>query len=155
VILLAISLIVEVAKRHKDWYFLFLHTEPFCNLPNVIHVDKTWDYDLKEKFINTCDAMIHAREEGETFGLSCAEFSVRNKPVITCFRGDLAHLDILGDKALIYIDKYQLIQLLEYCGTHRDQIRSKDWDAYSKNYCPEVVMEQFKEIYINPLVPDA
>ena len=40
-------------------------------------------YSEKEAFYRTCDAMLHARRDGETFGLAVAEFSVRNKPVIT------------------------------------------------------------------------
>lgn len=48
------------------------------------------DLKYKDNFIATCDAMLHARDIGETFGLAVAEFSVRNKPVIT-FPGSLVH----------------------------------------------------------------
>lgn len=34
-------------------------------------------------FIRTCDAMLHARMSGETFGLAIAEFSAHNRPVLT------------------------------------------------------------------------
>ena len=57
------------------------------------------------RFFATCDAMLHAREEGETFGMAVAEFSLRNKPVIT-YNGsgqyDNAHVRMLGSKALLY-----------------------------------------------------
>ena len=58
--------------------------------------------DLVEKveFINTCDAMLWARGAGETFGLSIAEFSSKNKPVIAMQVGDLAHVHIMGDMGL-------------------------------------------------------
>ena len=46
--------------------------------------------------------MIHARQMGETFGAAVSEFSIKNKPVITCRGYDNAHLDILKDKAIIY-----------------------------------------------------
>lgn len=36
----------------------------------------------KTTFINTCDAMLWARHDGETFGLAIGEFSSKNKPVI-------------------------------------------------------------------------
>lgn len=143
--------IERLAQDHKDWYFIFLNTEKFSTLPNVLFLEKTWDTNLKERFINTCDAMIHARSDGETFGLACAEFSVRNKPIITCLSGDLAHLDILGDKALVYRNQSECINHLKFCAHYKKRLRSKDWDAYSKDYSPEAIMKQFNEIFILPL----
>ena len=85
--------------------------------------------------------MIHARGMGETFGLSIAEFSIKNKPVITCNCGDLEHIKILGDKAIIYNSKEQLLQIFK---SIRTTIQSrKDWNAY-KLYNPEFVMNLFK-----------
>ena len=81
--------IKEIAEQRKDIYFLFMNFENFMekdfhiNLTNVIFLQGNTDLIYKRKFINTCDAMIHARSNGETFGLSCAEFSICNKPVIT------------------------------------------------------------------------
>ena len=37
----------------------------------------------KSRFLYACDAMIHARADGETFGMAVAEFSVHNRPVLT------------------------------------------------------------------------
>ena len=57
----------------------------------------------KVEFINTCDAMLHARYIGESFGLSCAEFSVRNKPIITYEKSpERNHIDTLGEKGIYY-----------------------------------------------------
>jgi len=60
------------------------------------------DINKKVEFINTCDAMIHARQMGETFGNAIAEFSIKNKPIITSRGYDNNHLHILKDKAIIY-----------------------------------------------------
>ena len=46
-------------------------------------VYKIVEPELKVSFINTCDCMIHARTDGETFGLAIAEFSTLNKPIIS------------------------------------------------------------------------
>jgi hypothetical protein len=94
------------------------------------------------KFINTCNAMIHARKMGESFGLSVAEFSIKNKPIITCSCGDLAHIDILGDKAITYTTKESLMSIFENI---QQIIESRsDWNAYN-DYSPENVMRIFKE----------
>lgn len=143
----------EIAKRHKDWYFVFLSTEKFCNLSNVIFLPLTADMEYKTKFINTCDVMIHARDRGETFGLACAEFSIKNKAVMT-WNGspERNHIDVLGKKGLYYNNKEDLLKLLTYCGENIDEIRSKNWDAYSRDYNPVTVMNKFNEVFILPLI---
>jgi hypothetical protein len=84
--------------------------------------------------------MIHARSGGETFGLAIAEFSCMNKPVITCKLGDLEHIQILGDKAILYDSKDSLVNVFQNI---RSTITSKtDWNAY-KAYNPEAVMKLF------------
>jgi len=46
--------------------------------------------------------MIWERSEGESFGLSIADFSTLNKPVIASKignnKGDFRHVELLGDK---------------------------------------------------------
>lgn len=144
--------VVEMAVQHPNWYFIFLHTEQFCNIKNVIFLPITADMEYKTKFINTCDAMIHARTEGETFGLAPAEFSMKNKPVITCLCGDLAHVQILGDKGFYYRNKNELIEQMNFISANIDTIRKGDWDCYSKEYCPEVVMKKFEQVFIKPFL---
>ncbi len=144
--------VIETAKKHKDWYFVFLNTNKFCDLSNVIFLPLTADMEYKTKFINTCDIMLHAREEGETFGLACAEFSIKNKPVITCVCGDLCHIEILGDKGLYYKNKQELLNILNSCGKNITTIRTKNWDCYSQKFNPHAVMQKFNEIFIQPLI---
>lgn len=82
-------------RRDKNkLMFLFLGTEKFNKKvnrpeehPQIIYLPTNSDLRYKEDYIKTCDVMLHARTVGETFGLAVAEFSVRNKPVIT-FPGD-------------------------------------------------------------------
>lgn len=141
--------VIDMAKLHPDWYFLFLNTNRFCTLPNVIYLPGTADMVYKTKFINTCTAMIHARSEGETFGLACAEFSIQNKPVITWKGGwDQAHVEMLGDKGLYYENIDQLKAQLEYCAKNQSKIRRQKWDTYSEKYSPEAVMKIFDEVFL-------
>lgn len=64
-------------------HFIFLNTPNFDNSPQLHFLKGTADIVKKEEFFSACDAMLHARSDGETFGLAVAEFSIRNKPVIT------------------------------------------------------------------------
>lgn len=143
--------VVEVAKKHRDIYFIFMNSDAFCSgLDNVIFLEGSSDFEKKIGFINTCDACLHARNGGESFGLTVAEFSSKNKPVVTTSYctvalNDLAHLDMLGDKAVLYNDYNSLIQILT---NFKDiQTSRQDWNAYSI-YNPQVVMQQFKKVFL-------
>ena len=143
--------VIDVATANPNIFFLFMNVDPFCNLPNTMFIEGTTDYAKKIAFINTCDACIHARNGGESFGLTVAEFSSLNKPVITttwCTEPlcDMAHIEMLGDKAVLYNNYEELVGIL----TNFPDIMNKrtDWNAYSE-YSPEKVMQRFKEVFLS------
>jgi len=144
------STVVEVAKRRNDLYFVFMNVTPFGEeLSNVIFLEGTFDLDVKVSFINTCDAMLHARDGGESFGLSVAEFSMLNKPVFTtewCSGGlcDEAHIQMLGDKVNLYTPDTIKSLLTDI---QRIDIDGQDWNRYHK-YSPDNVMKQFHKEFI-------
>ena len=142
--------ICEFIRTNATTYFIFANTRAFCDAhAQILHVDVLYDEADKLKFINTCDAMLHARSDGETFGLSIAEFSIKNKPVVTTHSSipnSDAHIDMLGERAIIYRNKPELIaifQNIKQIAASRD-----DWNAYA-DYNPESVMRQFMEVFIN------
>ncbi len=142
------EIVYQVALERSDIYFLFVNTERFCySLPNIIHLDKIIDLNEKVIFINTCDAMIWARSEGETFGLAIAEFSLKNKPVIATKENvhDKAHIHLLKDQALWY-NEHSLKDIL--VNFNKEEMSKKDWNAY-REYSPEKVMKIFKQVFID------
>lgn len=141
----------DVAEANPNIFFLFMNVEPFCVLDNTIFIQPTTDYEKKIGFINTCDACIHARNGGESFGLTVAEFSIKNKPVITttyCTEAlcDMAHIEMLGEKAVLYNNYEELVGIL----TNFSNIRNKrhNWNAYAE-YNPVQVMKQFKKVFLS------
>ena len=141
--------VAEVARNNKDIYFIFLNTPNFCEeLPNIIHMPCEVDIQRKRSFINTCDAMIHGRSHGESFGLAIAEFAICLKPIICCDKFlDDAHLDILGDKAIIYKDVSDLVKILTNFNPKNHDMTE---NGYLK-YTPEKVMDIFKSLIENIL----
>ncbi len=141
----AITKVIFECDRDVDnvpIYFLFMNTEPFCHdHPHIIHLPYCDDQTYKVKFINTCDAMIHARKDGETFGLAVAEFSIMNKPVITSTCGDIEHLMILKEKAIIYANDLHLAHIFRNFKDLTVWNKSGDWNMY-KDYTPERIMTQ-------------
>ena len=138
--------VYEVAKTNPNIYFLFAKFDKFCpDLPNIIHLPVITDLNEKVKFINTTDAMLWARQDGETFGIAIGEFSTLNKPVIAMKIGDLSHVNLLGDKAIWYNSPINLYNIL--LNFNPEIERLKDWNAY-RDYTPENVMNIFKKKYL-------
>ena len=77
------SAVLNTVKKRKDIYFLFLNIKKFCKHPRVIFLKGTSNEFYKEKFLNTCDAMIYGRSLGESFGLACGEFAIKYKDIIS------------------------------------------------------------------------
>lgn len=138
-----------VAER-PDVYFLFMNFDPANTAPHprIVYLEPQTDRWFKRKFINTCDAMIHARDMGETFGLAIGEFSSCNKPVLT-FGGigaeyDREHIRILGNRGLYYTDFPSLISSLRAFQPAPEQ----DWNCY-RDFAPSRVMERFADVFLN------
>ena len=145
-----VNFIIEKSGR-DDIYFLFQNTPKFHHgHKNIIHIKNTPDMEYKTIFINTCDAMLHARFEGESFGSTCGEFSLRNKPIITWHQSrERSHIEILGDKGLYYNSPQDLFDIL----TNFKKEPEKDWNCY-KEYNPHTVMTKFQDVFFkihNPM----
>ena len=141
------KIVYDVAKNNKNIYFLFVNTKPFCEeLPNIIHLPIIINLDEKTEFINTCDAMMWGRSDGEVFSLSQGEFCFKNKPIIctttTHYNG---HRYLLKDKAIWYNEANLKEILINF---NREEMSKLDWNAY-KDYTPENVMNIFKKVYID------
>lgn len=121
-------------------------------MPNVRFLPPTADPVRKRKFLNSCDAMLHGRARGETFGLSCLEFAMLGKPVLT-FSGspERAHLEILGDFALPYAHPEELWARLQA----PDSLKRRPDSARFAAYQPQPVMKKFAEVFLRPSPPGA
>ncbi len=143
--------IKAILPQREDMYFLFAATDRFCEHDRVKYVP--WMETAQDifNFIYSCDAMLHARMAGETFGLAVAEFSIANKPVITWSgRGhqeyDSCHLELLGDRALLYDAYNDLLELLLKFDNRC--VAGGEWDRDSQAFNPRDVMQKFKAVFL-------
>lgn len=145
----AIEAVRLVLARSPDTWFVFLNIAPFVDHPRALFLPGSSDMVHKTRFINSCDAMLHARLQGESFGLACGEFSIRNKPVIT-YAGSKHrhHIDVLGDSGFYYTDADSLVKIIEKLDTQ--DLKRHRWDRYSALYNREVVMGLFDQHLIQP-----
>ncbi len=138
--------IEQVLSERSDIWFVFQFTQPFIEHEKVIYLPGSSDMNTKVKFINTCDVMLHARQVGESFGLSCAEFSIRNKPIITYLNSpERNHIDTLGEKGIYFETESDILHILR--NLDKEEINSLEWNCY-QDYTPEKVSQKFKEVYL-------
>ena len=124
----------------------FVKRNIFRPYRNIIFLPPTLDIDRKVKFINTSDAFLHARRQGESFGMAIGEFSIKNKPIITWALSDeKSHIDILKEKSILYHNQNDLENIL----SNFQPDNNTDWDCYSKVFNPTSVMKKFEEVFIN------
>lgn len=149
-ILFAQKTIEKIASKYKDIYFIFMGVNPFIkkkwwkSVPsNIIFLPPSSDIMMKQKFINTCNALLHARERGETFGITVAEFAIMGKPVIAFANPpEKAHITHLQNQAYYYNDSKDLQNII----LDADLTLSAK-ELYEK-FLPHPVMDTFKKVFI-------
>ena len=140
------DMITRLVYETDQFVFLFVGTEPFIDHPQVKFINELHEPQKKANFINSCDAMLHARSRGESFGLSIAEFLFFNKPVFAWKDGhDMNHVEMLRDSGTLYTDAIQLKYLLYKTKEFQQQ---EDWSARVKPFNPTEVMMKFKEVFL-------
>lgn len=137
--------IYNIVTQRDDFVFLFISTEQFIDHPNVKFYGEMHHPQMKSNFINSCDAMIHARAIGESFGIAIAEFLSMNKPVLAWEGGnDLNHTAMLKDSGLLYSHTNVEGKMLSI----RDFIGKEDWSKRTQEFTPELVMQKFNQVFL-------
>ena len=136
--------IKKLVEKDDRFVFLMMGTYPSISHTNIKYIRESFDTYKKANFINTCDAMLHARERGESFGLAIAEFLSLNKPVLSWENGhDLNHLEMLKDSGTLYNESNLLEKLLNI-----KDLDNQDWTKRVEQYKPIPVMEKFKKVFL-------
>jgi len=133
--------IIDTVNNRKDTEFIFMNIDKFYEHPQIKFLPGTYDLEEKSAFVNACDAMIHARSGGETFGLAISEFALENKPIITYeLSGERSHIDILGERGIYYRgreDVYDIFNNLE------NYLKYDDYYKPYLQFSPEIIMNKF------------
>lgn len=146
-----INFVNDVVKKilsiRDDVYFIFAKTNKFIQHDHVIFLDEISDDYNKRKFINTSDAFLHARLEGESFGMACGEFSLCNKPVITYINSkERNHIHVLKEKGIYYSNQEDLFKILMNFNVYDN----KDRNAYSI-FSPDNVIKKFQKVFLDKI----
>lgn len=144
------NVIVNLVQTYKDIFFVFVNTPKFVNHSQVIFLDQFIHTDDKNRYIETCDAHLECGTLGHTFGLSIAEFSVHNKPIIA-YNGNVwnrAHLDILKDRGIYFKTAEEFRNIL--VSFDPNIYKNKDLNCYREFY-PHKVMKIFEKVFISTM----
>jgi hypothetical protein len=138
------DVIINISNNRNDIKFIFMNIDNFTNNPNVFFLNQSYDLFEKSAFINACDAMIHARFYGETFGLSISEFALENKPIITFSESsERSHIDILGERGIYYNTPSQLESIFLNL---KNYIKHDDYTIPYQEFSPEKIMLKFNKL---------
>jgi hypothetical protein len=139
--------IKKIVETTDDFVFVFVNTDKFYEHGNIIYLDPILDLQDKTDFIMSCDAMLHARERGESFGLAIAEFLFHNKPVFAWKGGtDGHHINLLKDFNTLYEDEDDLISKLS--SLREGKYLNLNYKYRVDEFLPHHVMRRFHDIFL-------
>jgi hypothetical protein len=147
-----IDFVKQTIENTSNFYFLFANTPKFTNNKNCLFLDPILELNKKVEFINTCDAMIHARSYGETFGLAVLEFACNNKQIITYDNEELQNSHPLGGRNhFLYLkddchkfkNKEDLLNIFD----NFQKNNPFDTTRLNEQFSPYNVMMKFKEVF--------
>jgi glycosyltransferase involved in cell wall biosynthesis len=136
--------IAETLTIRNDIVFVMLNTAPFYLHPNILYLRPISDVQSKANYINMCDAFLHGRTGGESFGMAIAESLFFGKPVLAYEGGaDRNHVDMLRLTNLIYNEDSLFEKLNDL------QNQTGNWKELVDEYTPRHVMGRFREVFLN------
>lgn len=118
-------------NQRKDLYAIFMGVNVFSVHSRTRFLRRSGDVG---NFIASCDAMLHARSRGETFGLSVAEFASNGKPILSWAGSrEKAHFHHLeNDSGLIkYNSNNDLLEVLLNIQKNEFSCDPSTWDQFS------------------------
>lgn len=143
------KVIERILSERDDIVFLFLNTNPFIDHKNVIYVNPLFSKQAISNFIYACDAMLHARDLGESFGLAISEFLYHDKPVLAWDGGfDRNHVKMLSGYNCLYgengDDEQECYDMIV---NFRDRPK-QDFKKIVEPFTPHNVMKKFSEVFL-------
>jgi hypothetical protein len=150
----AVEELAMALDERKDLWMIFLNTEKRINHQRCIYLDSIVDLEAKTRFINTCDAMLHARDYGETFGLSVLEFAAKNKQIIafdaeeyqsTFHLGGRNHFLFLRENCHRYRTRIELRYILK----NIEKNNPFDTRYLNDEFGSKAVMDAFKTVFLD------
>jgi hypothetical protein len=142
------NILPVLCNKYKNLWFLMVNTRERVQHPRIVYMPPLIGGEAKTAFISACDAAIHGRTLGETFGLGIAENLFHNVPVLAWEGGyDQNHLNLVYDE-LLYSEKTILDKMSDLI-ENPEKYWKHDYKKIIEPFSPEKVMMKFKEVFLD------
>jgi len=139
--------LLNLVKKRKDIFFIFLNIDKFCDHTQIKFLKGTSNEKTKREFINSCDAMIYGRSQGESFGMACGEFILQNKPIISYkFNKHRSHNFNVPKKYIYEYGSYN--ELKKILSNYKKNYDLPKIDSKYKDYTASKVMSIFRKVFL-------
>jgi hypothetical protein len=139
------DVISQTLAQSKNIYFLFANTDVKLRHERILDLPTIYDPVQKRRFINTSDAMLHAREGGEAFGIAVGEFARCSKRILTYGKSaETAHIEMLRNP-VCYNNAAELKHAIDMVAS--GDAPPEDGGEY-QDCTPEKVMKMFDEAFV-------
>jgi len=147
------EVMMKVLQKRNDIWFVFMNTPEVVKHERCIYVDRNVDLHDKVTYMNTCDAMLHTRVEGETFGLSVLEFASKNKQIISYDNEKIQNDHLIGGRNhFLYLKdnchKYQNEIDLENILLNITKQNPFNTEYLNQMFSPKNVIQKFNEVFL-------
>lgn len=142
-----LAVVKKIVSEKENIHFLFMNTNKFVEHPQVHFLQPTSKIMEKARFVSSCDAMLYARDQGESFGLAIAEFTSLSKPIILPkhSKENSHQINMLQDTGIYYTNVDELYHIL----CNFDKYTAQKPVDYSEIYSPYNVMKLFNNVFLN------
>jgi hypothetical protein len=138
--------IVEELERNADFWFIAINTEKFFHHKRLLNLPAEIGKQNKANLVGAADFFLHARAQGETFGMSIVESLQVNTPVFAWRGGeDLNHLTLLPDEFLYDHDT----SLSELLIKRKSNYENFELFSIAEEFRPKNIGPKLKNLLLN------
>jgi hypothetical protein len=132
-------------ENNSNFWFIAVNTQEFWQHPRLINLPGFFDPTFKVALLNTADFFLHARSNGESFGLAILEAMHASIPVLSWRGGsDKNHLKILTANST-YRNARELSMKIKNIKNYPDLAIN---EQTAQKFSPQIVMNKFAEVFM-------
>lgn len=144
--------LLRFLDRNSDVFFVAVNTKPFADHPRIIYSDRIINLQRKGALLESADLFLHARDIGETFGMSIVESMQMGTDVLSCSVGaDGHHRVLLSEGDHLFGSSEELSHHLENRLTYWRDYGKQPRDTLMRiadNFRPENLIDDYLTIIL-------
>jgi glycosyltransferase involved in cell wall biosynthesis len=144
--------LLHFVEQFKNTVVLMVNTKPFCSHKRILFLRRFTHPLERDNLLAACDVFIHARNQGESFGLSIVEAMQANKQVLSWSGGkDQNHIELLRSSGALFANKSELRSKLECMYSGVKLVDTKLLSSRSQQFRPEMIAPKFESLLLEVL----